>query len=275
MLLRSIYVFAVSFPLTIAHSWVEQLRRIDLDGTMQGKPGFVRGAVSRLDPEFAGDLSMQYLLPPNGRNPELYISDHICKDTQTIGNYSERFPQLLAQPGDYIALQHQENGHVTLPQNTPQKNSSGMIYVYGTSSPAEFDTLLSIHKVWNEHGTGGDGRGRLLAVQPFDDGQCYQINDGKISTSRQRQYPKQALDPQGADLWCQSDIRLPLDVVNSYTLYWVWDWPSAPTQAFPSGQPELYTSCADIGVLQGKQDGKVTFEHGQDLNSAGIRGQLE
>ncbi|EHK26803.1 uncharacterized protein TRIVIDRAFT_140997 [Trichoderma virens Gv29-8] len=175
----------------LAHSWVERLMVIDTSGKMTGQPGYIRGTVTRLDPLF-NDFQMQHLLPATNEN-EVSESDRMCKNSQTFGNYSTTLPALWAKPGSYIALQHQENGHVTLPENSPQKESSGMIYIYGTSNPSEDDTLRSIHRVWDCNGRGGDGRGRLLAVRPFDDGQCYQINNGNISRSRQAAYPKKKL----------------------------------------------------------------------------------
>ncbi|RYP02627.1 hypothetical protein DL764_005709 [Monosporascus ibericus] len=184
------------------------------------------------------------------------------------------YPQLKAQPGDFIALQYQENGHVSLPGNSPHKASNSMVYIYGTSSPSKDDRLLSIHRVWNAEGTGGDKRGVLLATRPFDDGKCYQINGEAISTARQKTYYKAPINPQGADLWCQNDLRLPIDIRDSYTIYWVWEWPSIPTDAFPQGQMEIYTSCMDIQILSGVRDGKVSYASGQDLNFAGIEEQM-
>lgn len=258
-----------------AHSWVERLMRVDLNGTLMGRPGYIRGAVSRLDSSF-NDFAMQHQLPPVARydGPMIEMPDHICKETQVFGNYSQDLPALRASPGDFIALQYQENGHVTLPEITPQKNTSGRVYIYGTSTPSSEDTLLSIHKVWNEDGTGGNGRGRLLAVRPFDDGRCYQINGGIISTERRTKYPKAAMAPQGADLWCQNDIRLPVDISGYFTLYWVWDWPTLPSIEIPAGIPEVYTSCMDIEIAPTIQQGQVKYVGGQDLNFAGIETQL-
>lgn len=35
-----------------------------------------------------------------------------------------------------------------------------------------------------------------------------------------------------------------------YTLYWVWDWPTAArTPGFPNGKPEVYTTCMDVDVV--------------------------
>ena len=141
----------------------------DIHGTMVGAPGYPRGAISRLDPNF-NDFQMQHLLAPSSSGASV-PHERICKATQTIGNYTNALPPLLAWPGAVIALQYQENGHVTLPSLTPQKNSSGTVYIYGTSSPSNEDSLTSIHGVWNTVGTGGDRRGRLLASRNFDDGQ--------------------------------------------------------------------------------------------------------
>lgn len=257
---------------SVSHSWVESLMVFNSVGTMVGAPGYTRGTISRLDPSF-NDFQIQHLLPQSSKSG-ITSADQICKATQTIGNYTIEFPSLQAWPGAFIALQYQENGHVTLPQLTPQKKDSGTVYIYGTSSPSDEDTLASVHRVWNEHGTGGDGRGRLLASRRFDDGQCYQINEGPISKERQNRYHKVAMDPQGADLWCQNDIRLPPDVRRRYSLYWVWDWPTAPSDALPEGKAEIYTSCVDIDIVSDIEQGKMSFVDGQDLNLAGIKEQL-
>jgi hypothetical protein len=78
-----------------------------------------RGAISRLAHGFSG-LQMQYLLPPDGRvgMPSIYPTDHICRASQSAGDYIAGLPQLQANPGDYIALQYRENGHVILLKNT-------------------------------------------------------------------------------------------------------------------------------------------------------------
>ncbi|KAJ3469756.1 hypothetical protein MRS44_003821 [Fusarium solani] len=275
MMVSNVYGFYANLiglllPVVAAHSWVERLMRIHPNGTMVGKPGYIRATVSRLDPSF-NDLQMQHLLPPNdGVARSLTEQDRMCKESQTFGSYSPELPPLEARAGDFIALQYQENGHVTLPQNTPQKSSSGTVYIYSTSNPTDDDTLLSIHKIWNKQGTGGDGRGRLLATRPFDDGQCYQMNSGPLSMQRQREFMKVPMDPQGGDLWCQNDIRLPLDVRDSLTLYWVWDWPSSNPE-----MDEIYTSCMDIKIVPGTQDDGENFIDGQDLNTAAVKGQMQ
>ncbi|KUI58665.1 hypothetical protein VP1G_05970 [Cytospora mali] len=255
-------------PATTAHSWVEQLNRIATNGTMISPTGYQRAFVGRDDPGFKGDTSDDlWQIPPNGRAQGAVVlpTDQICSPQQHIGAYTNsKYPQLVTAPGDYIALRHEENGHVTLP--TTQKNkprNRGTIYIYGTETPHANDTLMSIHDVWNADGTGGDKRGRLLATRNFDDGQCYQYNTGVISTSRQKQFSKVSENPQGADLWCQSDLQLPTDITvgSNYTLYWVWDWPTLSKANAMIGEegvnvttPEIYTSCMDLKIVDACSD---------------------
>ncbi|KJK88389.1 hypothetical protein H633G_07729 [Metarhizium anisopliae BRIP 53284] len=161
MLVRQIAVFHALIGLVCSHSWVERLMVIGTNGTMIGNPGYIRGAVSRLDPNF-NDFKMQHLLPTS---TEGLLTDKLCKNIQRNRTYTTDLPALQAAPGAFIALQYQENGHVTLPGLTPQKKNSGTVYVYGTLYPRDDELLSSIHNVWNTDGTGGDGRGRLLACQ--------------------------------------------------------------------------------------------------------------
>ncbi|KAK2598568.1 hypothetical protein N8I77_011970 [Diaporthe amygdali] len=295
-------------PTTIAHSWVEQLNRIAPNGTMIAPEGYQRAYVGRGDPGFKGDISDDlWQIPPNDRaaGAVIYPTDLLCAPQQKIGTYTNsKYPKLVTAPGDYVALRHQENGHVTLPatqQNKPRNR--GTIYIYGTEKPGANDTLMSIHNVWNADGTGGDGRGRLLATRNYDDGQCYQVNSGDISTSRIKQFSKEASNPQGEDLWCQSDIQLPSDLTvgSDYTLYWVWDWPTLSKANAMIGdegvevtKPETYTSCMDLEIVDpcaddlgdvkspacssgnSKTKTKITntFAKGQSYNSAAVPQEL-
>ncbi|PYH92462.1 hypothetical protein BO71DRAFT_25345 [Aspergillus ellipticus CBS 707.79] len=251
------FLVVLLFSTVDAHSWIEQMKVIAANGTFVGSPGYARGNVLRTAPGFS-DPTMTYLIPPDDRaNQSLILpTDRICKSTQRTYNQTEGSPRLQASAGDAIALRYQENGHVTLPWNQPGKpKNRGTIYVYGTTEPRENDTLLEIHKVWNTAGTGGDGRGVLLSKQNFDDGRCYQINNGNISEYRQSAFPHVADTLMGADLWCQQDLALPSDAPSGklYTLYWVWDWPTAPgvDPSLPKGKQELYTTCMDVDVVEG------------------------
>ncbi|KAI4165978.1 MAG: hypothetical protein LQ342_000409 [Letrouitia transgressa] len=275
-----------------AHSWVEELMVIGDGGAFIGTPGYPRAFVKRA----AGvnpDARMVHLLPPNGRatnskgNPIL-PSDPICMPTQQHQTQSDGSPRLKAASGDLIMMRYQENGHVTLPQTQQGKPANrGTVFIYGTTDPKPDDKLLSIHKAWNTEGSGGDKRGKLLATEPFDDGQCYQMNGGSISAERQGQH-KHSADPiMGMDLWCQNNFKLPADASSGkpYTIYWVWDWPTAfGTPGAPYGKNETYTTCIDIdttgakpGNGQGKlaQNNVVKLNQGQNINSAAIPGYME
>lgn len=187
---------------------------------------------------------MTYMLPRPGSSM-LDANDRICTPTQQQPNQTAGSPALRAEPGSAIALRYQENGHVTLPELSPEKVSPGWVFVYGTTAPSATDSVLQIHKVWSPDGTGGDGRGCLLGVFTFDDGRCFQVNNGSISRHRQLEFGHPPDPLQGADLWCENLVRLPdnLGEMENITLYWVWDWPSA------SGKPQLYTTCMDIKLV--------------------------
>ncbi|PYH33383.1 uncharacterized protein BO87DRAFT_88317 [Aspergillus neoniger CBS 115656] len=254
------------FSTANAHSWIEQLLAIAANGTFIGSPGYARGNVHRTTPGFS-DTTMTYLIPPNDRaNQSLILpTDKMCKSTQRTRNQTEGSPRLQASAGSPIALRYQENGHVTLPWNQPGKpKNRGTIYVYGTTEPKEEENFLDVFNSWNRDGTGGDRRGVLLSKQNFDDGRCYQINNGNISEHRQAVYPHVADQLMGADLWCQQDIALPSNAPTGkpYTLYWVWNWPTAPgvDPSLPNGKQEIYTTCIDVDVV----DIPTTHTHVQE-----------
>ena len=263
-----------------AHTWIEQLNIIASNGTMIGQPGFPRGNVKRGTPGF-GDPAMVNLIPPNPRSINQILStDLMCKDTQ-VKQQQGNGDRLKAPAGSNVALRYQENGHVSLPQGQPGKpENRGTVFVYGTTEPREDDKFLSIHRVWNAEGTGGDKRGVLLSTQNYDDGQCYQINGGQISSKRQKTFSHAANSLMGADLWCQQDIQIPKDAPSGkpYTLYWVWDWPTMPgTAGFPEGKQEFYTTCMDIDVTQAtnvQQKAAGAAFVSQDLGNAAVSAQL-
>ena len=263
---------------SLAHSWVEQMMVIAPNGSFTGNPGYARNNTMRTVPGFS-DLLMVHILPGQGQpsieerqapspavsapaagtstafsdTMSILPTDPMCKKTQQTQMQSNGSPRLQAAPGANIALRYQENGHVTLPQNQPGKQANrGTVYIYGTTQPKTDEIFLDVFKQWNAAGTGGDKRGVLLATQPFDDGRCYQVNSGNISSARQTQYPHQANQLMGANLWCQNDISLPADAPSGqpYTLYWVWDWPTMPgvDPNLPNGKAEIYTTCMDIDI---------------------------
>lgn len=89
---------------------------------------------------------MTYLLPPDSRDGNALLpTDPICKQTQMNYNQTLGSPMLSALTGDTILLMYQENGHVTLLEQTPGKASSGVVSVYGIAVPSPSDSLLAIH----------------------------------------------------------------------------------------------------------------------------------
>ncbi|KAJ5773445.1 hypothetical protein N7457_008341 [Penicillium paradoxum] len=282
MLIINLVALLALYTPSHAHSWVEELTLIAPNGTFVGTPGYPRGNYLRTTSGFS-DTTMTYLVPPNTRAnvTQILPIDKMCKDTQQDQTQSDGSPRLEAGAGAAIALRFQENGHVTLPQNQPGKPANrGFVYVYGTTQPKVGEKFLDVHGAWTQDGTGGDGRGVLLSVQNFDDGRCYQINGGEISGTRQAKYTHTASQLMGADLWCQQDIQLPSNAPSGkpYTLYWVWDWPTAagvdPT--YPNGKAEIYTTCMEVDVVNkiNKQATKGEFESEQDLNKAAIPSQF-
>ncbi|EED20463.1 conserved hypothetical protein [Talaromyces stipitatus ATCC 10500] len=262
-----VLVMILLSSLAQAHSWVEEMTLVSPDGKFTGKVGYPRGMILRTDPGFSDPL-MQYQLPPQGE--QLSASTYICRESQRTSNYTDKLPRLAAYPGAAVALRYQENGHVTTPWSKAGKpQNSGIVYVYGTERPKEDDHLLDIYKKWTLDGKGGDGRGRLLTSQYFDDGQCYQLNVGYISQQRQAEFHRVAKpgDIAGANLWCQTDVPLPNDlpVGKDYTLYWVWDWSTLDEDGKVT-LPELYTTCMDVTIADaGKIAGTgATVAHGEN-----------
>ena len=238
---------------TLAHSWIEQMNVIDTHGNYTGLPGYPRGYVDRASPGFS-DSMMTYLLPPNsvGRT-RVNASDLLCKPTQrTPNNNTQNFPSLIARPGDHVAMKYLENGHVTLPQNQLGKpGSAGLVYVYATTSPVENETLTNVLS-WTTNNTLDQGR--LLTIQNFDDGRCYQINSGSISVARQQEFPDPIPGQPGSvhEQWCETDMQVPTDAqVGLLTVYWVWQWPTMPNidPGVPNGKDEIYTTCSDFQIV--------------------------
>ncbi|KFH45493.1 hypothetical protein ACRE_037240 [Hapsidospora chrysogenum ATCC 11550] len=210
---------------TAAHSWIEAAYKIDVaTRKFFGAPGYPRGGSFRRLSAEEGVTDNDYIhrLPVNG----FYTGDeNINKDPVSPNRPDET---LEAAPGDYIAILHLENGHVTT-KGEGRPLNSGTVYLYGTSQATNEDKLFDIHLVWNKDGTGGDGRGKLLGTRNYDDGNCYEGNPAsQVAVERSaRLQEAQAQD----SLACQSDIQLPEDLEpgSTYTVYWYWDWPTLNT----------------------------------------------
>ncbi|KAI9848892.1 MAG: hypothetical protein M1837_006408 [Sclerophora amabilis] len=223
-----------------AHSWVEQLPFVTGNDSSAGGMGFPRGNVPRTDPSFRDDL-MSYIIPPVDRPIDVGIqaTDLMCKASQQPYNQTKNSPRLTVPLKSSILFWYQENGHVTLPQSQAGKPENR-----GT---------VDVHHMWKPNTTEDGQRGQLLGRFNFDDGQCYQVNNGSLSKSRQDRFPHRPVNPMEADLWCHNTVELPkeLQAGDLFTFYWVWDWPTAPNVDvnYPDGKSEVYTTCIDIDII--------------------------
>lgn len=241
------------------HTWIEQLRSINDQGKFVGEYGYPRGMKAKTDPGYTGD-SMNWQLPQNSfGTPFINSTMPLCHPDQRQAKQSQdNYPRLKAVPGKFIAMRYMENGHVSLPNNQIGKpEKGGTIFVYGTTSPKEDEKLFDVLQ-WSADGQGGDKRGVLLSTSNFDDGRCYEKNDSPVSQARQKEFPNFAIGqvsdgPGNYPLFCETDTALPnnTQVGKAYTLYWVWQWNTAPGKdpQLPNGKDEYYTTCIDVDVV--------------------------
>ena len=77
----------------------------------------------------------------------IHLDDKIISTRQRMPSYSDQFGPVKAAPGDFVALQYQENGHVTKPDAAPFKPlNSVTVYVYETLYDDLTDTnLVDVH----------------------------------------------------------------------------------------------------------------------------------
>lgn len=234
-----------------AHTWVEQLMNIDANGSYYGAAGYIRHYVNR-DQQGFTDTQLTWLSPQNpvgGGRTRIDDTDMLCHPNQQAPNNSTDYPNLVTTAGNNIAVRYLENGHVSLPLNQIGKvPGAGLVYVYGTTAPKQGEKLANVLQ-WNANGTLEDGR--LLTVNVYDDGRCYQVDaQSNISIARQAEFPNLVND-QPHELWCQNNVQIPQDATGTMTMYWVWQWPTQPNidVNMPAGKDEIYTSCMDINIV--------------------------
>ncbi|KAF9690610.1 hypothetical protein EKO04_011474 [Ascochyta lentis] len=245
-------------PLAMGHTWIEQLRNVNDKGEYVGEYGYPRGMISKTDTGYNGD-SMNWLLPVQ---PKVFIDETspLCHTSQTKQEQSsDKYPRLQAVPGGFVAMRYMENGHVTMVDpatglGKPEKG--GTVFVYGTTEPKEDEKLVNVLR-WSQDGSGGDKRGVLLATNDFDDGRCYEVNATPTSEERRVSDPNFAMGqvsdgPGNYPLFCETNVKLPKDVTEGkpYTLYWVWQWNTAPNvdPGLPAGKDQYYTTCMDVDI---------------------------
>jgi hypothetical protein len=249
-------------PTANAHTWVEYIYRIGSNGAFTGDPGYPIGYMPR-SAGVSDDVHQNKILDTS-TNPV------VCKP---LSSSNAQYPPLKAAAGDYIAMQYQENGHVTQPDQTVRPYRGGNVYVYGTMKHQDSDGINDVLNSWTADGKGGNKKGKLLATHYFDDDQCFQDAPGNpIAQERKAKY--------GVDeLYCQTDIQLPTDLPSegTYTLMWVWDWPRIISDS--QNVTEIYSTCAQIDLSgSAKSDSvaspSIKFAKGNKVQSAAISSQL-
>jgi hypothetical protein len=138
--------------------------------------------------------------------------------------------------------------------------AAGTVYVFGTTQPSSSEVLTDVLQ-WTVDGAGGDQRGKLLTTQNFDDNRCYQINNGDLSTARQKKFPNPTPGQPGSvnEQWCETDLVIPTDLQpdSTYTVYWVWQWATeSGAPGLPNGKNEYYTTCSDLDIVAGPIQGE-------------------
>jgi hypothetical protein len=245
-------------PVTLGHTWIEQMRNVNDKGEFVGEYGYPRGMVSKTDPGFNG-MSMNWEIPAyQGGGTFITEKTLLChKDQRQAKQVNDKYPRLQAVPGGFIAMRYMENGHITKPQNQKGKpEKAGTVFVYGTTEPKEDEKLANVLH-WTQDGKGGDARGVLLTMNDFDDGRCYETNESPIHAERVKVTPNYAMGQaeKGAGtmpLFCETHVQLPKTAAmgKPYTLYWVWQWNTAPGMdpGLPQGKDEYYSTCIDVDV---------------------------
>ena len=255
-------VFALAFSHHVsAHTWVEQMSVIGLNGSLIGDYGYPRGYVARTDAGFTGYSNKWQLPSPDTDAGRTRITDSmmVCHPSQRTATYSSQYPQLSVAPGSYVAMKYLENGHVTqpfIPAGKPK--GSGTVFIFGTYEPSASETLVNVLS-WTKDGKGGNGKGWLMAAQNYDDLVCRQLNQAPISINRQMSdgnHPPSQPTVQ-LERWCEADLLIPANAPIGATLttYFVWDWNTGmQTEGAMCGKDEYYTTCSDFKVLDGGDD---------------------
>jgi hypothetical protein len=292
MTMRNFLISAAAAALMItpstAHTWLEQIQVIGQDGNYTGAPGYPRGYIDRTPPMFS-DTKLTNLIPQNGLGrSKIDKTDALCRPSQQQANSNaQTYPSLKAQAGDYIAAKYLENGHVTAPTGG-KPGSGGLVYMYATTKPDPNLKLLDVFNKWTP--TSDLSEGRLLAINNYDDGRCYQIVDNPaapghaLSQQRQASFPDPAPGQPASrqEQWCETNFQVPKDApAGSLAVYWVWQWPTLPNldPGQPAGKDEIYSTCSDFQItndgnsLQNAVAGKKL--PGQDSQTTAVKSYKE
>lgn len=252
-----------------AHTWVEMIRRISSTGAYVGDIGYPMGHANRTDSGFS-DSAVQIKIDDVTSNPPA------CGTIGVKGYTNSEYPPLTASPGEFLALQYAENGHVSFPDQTPRGYLGGNVMIYGTDEDISDIGINDVLYQWNAEGTGGNQKGKLLASHFFDDGQCFENpNASPIRAQRAAKYPGVT------NLLCQGTVQLPsnLSTSGSTNLMWIWDWGQNPNIA-GKNTTEIYTSCMTINLQANTDDAATSvkafaFNKNVDVSDGAIQSQIQ
>jgi hypothetical protein len=265
-ILQTIVAALAVAPVALGHTWIEQMRNVNNKGQYVGEYGYPRGMFGKTDPGYNGD-KMNFNIPNDPASSssyqggKLFIQNDtlLCHPNQRKQQQSQdKYPRLQAVPGGFIAMRYMENGHVTLPGNQLGKPAhGGTVFVYGTTQPKEDEKIVNVLR-WTQNGKGGDGRGVLLTTNNFDDGRCYENNQTPVHQERAKEFPNYAMgqadtkEPGNFPLFCETNVQVPKTAATGkpYTIYWVWQWNTAPgiDPGLKNGKDEYYSTCIDVDI---------------------------
>lgn len=254
-----------------AHTWVESVTITGGKNPQPGQVGERRGAsMSHFLRVFLRktnntlDLMKERVdVDIQGKAESLALP--VCRSSQQNPISTDK--RLKAYAGNIVQGTYTENGHVTkIGPPHDDRITAGQIYWFGTTNPETSKMPIAEIIKWNEEGTGGNGKGRLITVTAYDDGLCAEPNETALSAERH----KAANVPQSEMIPCRSQFGVPKDVKPGlYHIYWVWDF-SKPNKP---GHVEWYTSCLDLEIVEGNAFDKRDVPDGL-LRSATFRGRL-
>jgi len=65
-------------------------------------------------------------------------------------------------------------------------------------------------------------------------------------------------------------IPVDIPIGSTYSIYWVWDWPTIPGVDVAEGKDEYYTTCSDIDIVINPAAGPRNPLLQQDLQTAAV-----
>ena len=198
-------------------------------------------------------MSITYLLPPNTHDNNILLSTNlIYKDSQLQPNQTVGSLILFTHPSSTLLLIYQENGYVTLFNQTLGKIFFRNVFVYRMDQSLLLDTLEGIYNIQTPDSSSGNTKRCFLKEALFNDGTCYQINSSPELYRWRVLLQQHHKSFKGNDLWYKIEVTFSKGLVRGslYILYQVWNWPTVVNPpVLPKGKIEIYTTCINILII--------------------------